>query len=383
MQTDTASTSRSQPAVFWRGRSGRPQRRHAAVYLVPGFPVDDLDSTCLPAIQNHVHAYAEARPDVSVNVVALHYPFRRGTYAWNGVTVHALAGSNRRGWSRGARWLATLRILTRLASEAKIVQLHSFWLGECALMGSMAASLIGVPHVASIGGRDALEDNRYLRWLPLKGMTVTAGSEFAAERYRRSTGHRVAAVIPLGLDAAFLSDAPCAAVRDIDILGVGSLIQLKRWDLFVDAVGQVISSRPGLRAIIAGDGPERLQLRERIAGAGLDRVIRLVGAVDRIEVQHLMRRSRVLLHPSEYESQGYVFLEALASGMRVVARPVGYVHDIVHHGSMSDGSISAFQTDADLLPCLSAALTGDTLGPREVPMAADTVRLFNAIIDQS
>ncbi len=37
-----------------------------------------------------------------------------------------------------------------------------------------------------------------------------------------------------------------------------------------------------------------------------------------------MQRSRVLLHASEYESQGYVFLEALASGMYVVCRNVGF-----------------------------------------------------------
>ena len=37
-----------------------------------------------------------------------------------------------------------------------------------------------------------------------------------------------------------------------------------------------------------------------------------------------MRNARILLHPSCYEGQGYVFLEALASGMRVVCRDVGH-----------------------------------------------------------
>ena len=40
-----------------------------------------------------------------------------------------------------------------------------------------------------------------------------------------------------------------------------------------------------------------------------------------------MRKSRILLHTARYEGQGYVFLEALASGMRVVCRDVGYTGD--------------------------------------------------------
>ena len=37
-----------------------------------------------------------------------------------------------------------------------------------------------------------------------------------------------------------------------------------------------------------------------------------------------MRKSRILLHTSEYEGQGYVLIEALAAGMSVVCRDVGY-----------------------------------------------------------
>lgn len=42
----------------------------------------------------------------------------------------------------------------------------------------------------------------------------------------------------------------------------------------------------------------------------------------RAEMLKLMARSRVLVHPSRYESQGYVFLEALMQGMSVVSYPV-------------------------------------------------------------
>jgi glycosyltransferase involved in cell wall biosynthesis len=40
-----------------------------------------------------------------------------------------------------------------------------------------------------------------------------------------------------------------------------------------------------------------------------------------------MRRAKILLHTSKFEGQGYVFLEALGSGMQVVYRNVGYTGD--------------------------------------------------------
>jgi glycosyltransferase involved in cell wall biosynthesis len=56
----------------------------------------------------------------------------------------------------------------------------------------------------------------------------------------------------------------------------------------------------------------------------LETVVRLAGRLPRERVLDAMSKSRILLHTSRYEGQGYVFLEALGSGMRVVCRDVGY-----------------------------------------------------------
>jgi len=60
-----------------------------------------------------------------------------------------------------------------------------------------------------------------------------------------------------------------------------------------------------------------------VAAAGLVDIIEVRGELPRSEVLALMARSRVLVHPSRFESQGYVFLEALMQGASIVSFPVG------------------------------------------------------------
>jgi L-malate glycosyltransferase len=84
------------------------------------------------------------------------------------------------------------------------------------------------------------------------------------------------------------------------------------------------------RLILIGDGPDTglaLQLARDLGVAG--RVI-FVGVVD--QVAPLLPAADLLLLPSETESFGLVALEAMASGVPVVASDVGGLPEVVEHG---------------------------------------------------
>jgi glycosyltransferase involved in cell wall biosynthesis len=155
-------------------------------------------------------------------------------------------------------------------------------------------------------------------------MTITAGSDRAAEEFFNNTRRRVDHIIPAGLDPEALAASEGITERPIDILGVGSLIPIKDFHSFIAIVTVLSRDHPQLRCVIIGDGPERSSLQLQTEEHGLQEVVRFAGHVPREEVLSTMRKAKILLHTSLYEGQGYVFLEALAAGMRVVCRDVGY-----------------------------------------------------------
>ncbi len=301
-----------------------PERPRSLVFLIPGFPEDETDSTCLPAVQNYVAAFAQAHPDIQTHVIAFQYPFARRVYAWKNVTVHALAGKNRRGLQRLGTWLRAMRAVRRIHRKTRVMVLHSFWLTECTWVARRLSKRFRIRHIASIGGQDAQADNPYFKMMKLDGAVLTAGSAFAAETFAQHARRPVDHVIPLGLDVDHLQQIATPPERDIDVLGVGSLIPVKDYAAFIDVVARLKPAFPQIRACIVGEGPLHDALRRQIAELGLAGHVVLMGQKPREEVMRLMLRSKVFLHTARYESQGYVFLEALFAGLPVVCFDVGY-----------------------------------------------------------
>ncbi|MFQ5568028.1 MAG: glycosyltransferase family 4 protein [Rhodothermales bacterium] len=353
-------------------RESIPHRPSSAVFLVPGFPKDEEDTSCLPAIQNYVAAFAEAHLAYQTHVIAFQYPFARRIYPWKKATVHALAGKNKRRLGRIRTWLRAAAAFLHLRKKTDIRVLHSFWLTECTWVGRWLCRLFRIRHVASIGGQDARADNPYLKHLNLNGVIVTAGSSFAARTFTTSTGRAVDHIIPLGLDTAHLLEIEPPALRDIDVLGVGSLIPLKDYATFIDIVAHLISPFPALKTCIIGDGPEQAALQQHIEEKGLRRHVMLAGAMPRDEVFRHMLRSKVFLHTSRYESQGYVFLEALFAGLPVVCFDVGYTGKL--------GRVVRCQNRQAMIDAV-AMLLREPPASNRTPVASvdDTVRAFEAL----
>lgn len=346
--------------------------RPGVVFMVPGFPDGEDDTNCLPAIQNYVAALAASRPDLALHVISFQYPYRRAEYLWKGATVHALGGANRRGLRRIPTWVRAARAFVRLRKQIDVVVLHTFWLTECTSVGQRLARMFGVRHVASVGGQDAKSSNRYLRRMDLNKLTITAGSAFAAGLLAARSGCPEVHVIPLGLDTRHLESIAPPPAEEFDVLGVGSLIPLKRYGTFLEVVDALRHELPDIRACIVGKGPEQEWLAREIKRRGLGRNVVLAGELPRDEVFCRMLQSRLLLHPSRYESQGYVFLEALFAGLHVVCFDVGYTgtSDRVHRCRSAPELISA---------CRRLLREPTARVPQRVPTVEDTVRAFEAI----
>ena len=65
------------------------------VFLVPGFPKDENDTTCIPALQLFVRNFNSVNPQLKINVIAFQYPYKKKGYSWNGIKVYSAGGKGK------------------------------------------------------------------------------------------------------------------------------------------------------------------------------------------------------------------------------------------------------------------------------------------------
>jgi glycosyltransferase involved in cell wall biosynthesis len=101
----------------------------------------------------------------------------------------------------------------------------------------------------------------------------------------------------------------------------------KGLDLVLEALAR--TRRDDLRLEVAGDG-ERRREYERLAGRlGLDGVVTFRGLLSKPELAESMRRASIFVLGSRWENNPCVVLEALASGLPVVANRVGGLPELI------------------------------------------------------
>lgn len=114
--------------------------------------------------------------------------------------------------------------------------------------------------------------------------------------------------------------------QDIAIITVGRLVQLKRFDIFIDALAG-LNNQHSLKAFIVGDGPEHDKLKHQLTSLGLNDTINMLG--ERGDVEELLAAADIFTLTSETEGMSKSILEALAANLPVVATNVGGNKDLV------------------------------------------------------
>jgi len=288
--------------------------------VTPGFPADENDYLCTPMIQEFLIGFAKYFSEVKFSVVALHYPYKKTNYKWHQTNVYPLSGKNKKGLNRLILWRRAIKKIKEINNFHKIDSLHSLWLGETTIIANRVSKKIAVPHIATLMGQDVLKSNPYLKFLSLENVKLAAVSKFQSEVFNRNKKRDVDAIIHWGIENNEIVNTP---ERDIDLLAAGSLIELKNYDLFINLVRKLIQSYPAIKCVLVGDGQERENLKGLITQFNLEKNIEMTGNLERNKVLELMRKSKIFVHPSRYESFGYVFAEALINGMTIVSRRTG------------------------------------------------------------
>ena len=112
---------------------------------------------------------------------------------------------------------------------------------------------------------------------------------------------------------------------------VGRLIPAKGFDVALTAVASLRARFPGLRLIIAGDGPMRRELETMAAELGLGHAVDFRGWVAPEEVPTLLDGGGIVLMPSRREGLPLVAVQAALMACPIVASRVGGLPEVVVH----------------------------------------------------
>jgi glycosyltransferase involved in cell wall biosynthesis len=179
-----------------------------------------------------------------------------------------------------------------------------------------------------------------VRQAVMRGAFVHTASHFVAGELSeliqvRRESIRVIAYGPPAAGRAVEAGAPAVVFEPPYVLAIGTIEPRKDYPSLVAAFAELAGSHADLRLIIAGAegwGSTALDVAVRAARCG-DRIVRL-GYVDDAVRASLLAGAAVLAYPSIYEGFGFPPLEAMATGIPVVASAGGAVPEVVGDGAI-------------------------------------------------
>jgi glycogen(starch) synthase len=182
-------------------------------------------------------------------------------------------------------------------------------------------------------------------------------------------------VIPNGVDDRVWQAQPraVAAARsrfaaEGPLVGyAGRLVYEKGVQHLVNAIPQLRDRHPGLRVVIAGDGPYREELQREAGRLDLHSTVSFAGFMNEKQLPAVLAATDATVVPSLYEPFGMVALEAAAAGAPLAVSATGGLAEIVEPGVTG---VTFPHSDPDALAGAVGSLLADQTFARKVAKQA-------------
>jgi glycosyltransferase involved in cell wall biosynthesis len=135
-------------------------------------------------------------------------------------------------------------------------------------------------------------------------------------------------VIPNGVALPADVEVPDRRDDELSLLFVGRLVPHKQVDRLIGPLTEV----DGARLTVVGEGPDSGRLESLVRLLGLRERVAFRGGLPHDDVLREMRSADALVLASDYEGLPHVAIEALASGLPIVAPDVGGTGEVVRDG---------------------------------------------------
>lgn len=253
--------------------------------------------------------------------------------------------------------------------------LHAHAALPCGEAARLLGRELGIPFVVSVHGLDAYLTEQISgapgqrcalvceRVYRDAARVVCISEQVREQVIAGSPGLRTAGVIYNGVDPVVFCPPrnPCSG--DPVLASVGSLIPIKGHDVTLRAMSELSTEFPKLRARIVGEGIELARLRSLARELGVSDRVEFLGRRTRAEVAELLRASDIFVLPSRYEGLGVAYLEAMASGLPVIAYRGQGIQEVIRH---NDTGLLMVERTAEGAPRALAAILRTLLKNPEI-----------------
>lgn len=142
-------------------------------------------------------------------------------------------------------------------------------------------------------------------------------------------------VMHAGVDTGLFAPQSVPKAKRPTIVFAGKIAENKGVFMLLEAALGLAAEFPGLHLRLLGRGDEKTiaRLRQRAAGAGYHELLDLPGFIQREDLPQHFSRAHIFAAPSIYEGgPGFVYLEAMACGLPVIACEGSGAAEVIRHG---------------------------------------------------
>ncbi|UCF07804.1 MAG: glycosyltransferase family 4 protein [Thermoplasmata archaeon] len=141
-------------------------------------------------------------------------------------------------------------------------------------------------------------------------------------------GNKIRIIVKEGVNVEQFTQSSCESNT---ILFVGRLHQRKGLDLFLPVFKEISKEQEAVLKIV-GSGEKEKALRQQVARLGIGEHVEFLGYLPDQEMRRQYSKASIFVSPSRYEGFGITLLEALASGLPIVATDTGIAGSVVEEG---------------------------------------------------
>jgi glycosyltransferase involved in cell wall biosynthesis len=259
-----------------------------------------------------------------------------GTVVEDGVTIVRIRALRKSPHQSGIIEMASYILLAgrhavRLARSHRIDSALAFFSVPGGIVARWLNFRTGIPYVVSLRGGDVPGTEPHLAIFyrvlqPLRrDIFKHARAVCAPSQGLKALSEKIdpfpVQVVPNGINSDLFRREPERRAKVPTLLSVGRLHTQKNVGYLLNLVA-ALKKKTKIRAQIIGDGPERPGLERTAAALGITDFVQFSGWLSREAVREAYQSATFLVHSSSYEGMSNVILEALASGLPVIASDI-------------------------------------------------------------